>query len=77
MPVISVGVPTVVDAATLAADLTGGPLSPQLEERGRNLFVTPREVDARAADLGRLLGTAITMALQPGLTAEDALALLQ
>lgn len=77
VPVISVGVPTVVDAATLAADLTGGPLSPQLEERGRNLFVTPREVDARAADLGRLLGTAITMALQPGLTAEDALALLQ
>lgn len=77
VPVISVGVPTVVDAATLAADLTGGNLPPQLEERGRSLFVTPREVDARAADLGRLLGTAITMALQPGLTAEDALALLQ
>ena len=77
VPVISVGVPTVVDAATLAADLTGGNLPPQLEQKGRGLFVTPREVDARVADLGRLLGTAITMALQPGLTAEDALALVQ
>lgn len=77
IPVISVGVPTVVDAATLAADLLGGQAPPELAERGRGLFVTPREVDARAADLGRLLGAAITMATQRGLSAEDALALLE
>ena len=77
VPVLSVGVPTVVDAATLAADLFGGQVPPALEKRGRDLFVTPREVDARAADLGRLLGAAITMATQQGLSAEDALALLE
>lgn len=75
VPVVSVGVPTVVEAATLAADLLGGETPPPLA--GRGLFVTPREVDARTADLGRLLGTAITMATQQGLSAEDALALVQ
>lgn len=77
VPVLSVGVPTVVEAATLAADLLGSGASSTLRERGRDLFVTPREVDARVADLGRLLGAAITMATQKGLSAEDALALLE
>lgn len=75
VPVISVGVPTVVEASTLAADLLGGQAPPELA--GQGLFVTPREVDAKAADLGRLLGTAITVATQRELSAQDALALLE
>ena len=77
VPVISVGVPTVVDAATLAADLTGAAAAGELAERGRSLFVTPREVDQQVAQLGKLLGYAINLAVQPGLTAEDLTALLQ
>ena len=75
VPVVAVGVPTVVEASTLAADLLGGQAPPELA--GQGLFVTPREVDAKAADLGRLLGTAITVATQRALSAQDALALLE
>ena len=77
VPVLSVGVPTVVDAATLAADLTGGTATGELETRGRSLFVTPKEVDRQVAQLGKLLGYAINLAVQPGLTVEDLTALLQ
>ena len=66
VPVLALGVPTVVDGATLAADLTG-----RETQEGRDLFVTPRDIDSRVADLGRLLGWAITLALQPGLDWED------
>ena len=66
IPVIGLGVPTVVDGETLARDLVGGeaPL-------GRELFVTPREVDSRVADFGKVLGRAVTLALNPTLSLED------
>ena len=68
VPVIAVGVPTVVDAATLAADL--------LEEAGQaidedalrtgheGLFVTPRDIDAQVRDLAKAAGSGINWALQ-------------
>lgn len=69
VPVFSIGVPTVVDAATLAADL--------LEESGiteigeeklrnsqQNLMVTPRDIDAQVRDLGKVIGYGINWALQ-------------
>ena len=59
VPVIAVGIPTVVDA-----DLRAG------------LFLTPRDIDQRIRELGRLLGYGITLALQPSLTAADVTALL-
>jgi len=68
VPVIAVGVPTVVDAATLCADLTGQPCSP---ERGGSLIVTPRDIDQQVADLARLLGFGISLALQPGMTVAE------
>ena len=58
--VIGIGVPTVVDAATLCADLTGADTRP---EQGRSLMVTPRDIDSRIADLSRLLGYGISLAL--------------
>lgn len=69
IPVLALGVPTVVDGATLIQDLLGetaaegGP--------GRELFVTPREVDSRVADLSRVLGYAISRALNPSLSVEE------
>lgn len=68
VPVLAVGVPTVVDGATLAADLTGAEEPPEL---GGDLFVTPRDIDSRVADLGKLIGYGLSLALQPSLALED------
>ena len=68
VPVIAIGVPTVVDAATLAADLTGQDKRP---EEGRTLMVTPRDIDRLVADLSKLLGYGISLALQPQMTVAE------
>ncbi len=76
VPVIAVGVPTVVDAATLAADVLAqagrDDLDPEaLRGAGDGLLVTPRDIDARVADLAKVIGYGINLALQPGLTIAD------
>ena len=77
VPVIAVGVPTVVDGATLAADL--------LEEAGRDgfdpaalakgsgatLMVSPRDIDQRVEDMAKVIGYGVSLALQPELSLED------
>lgn len=70
VPVLAVGVPTVVDAATLAADLTGAD-EPTSLGRGRDLLVTPKDIDSQVADLAKIIGYGINLALQPQLTLED------
>ena len=72
VPVIAVGVPTVVDGATLAADLleeAGRETDPQAlaGAPGATLMVTPRDIDQRVADLGKVIGYGISLALQPEL----------
>ena len=69
VPVIAIGVPTVVDSATLAADLleeTG--VTDYDEEKLRtsrqNLMVTPRDIDQQVRDLGKVIGYGINWALQ-------------
>ena len=68
VPVISIGVPTVVDAATLAADLleaAGTPVDERALERCRqNMMVTPRDIDAQVRDLAKVIGYGINWALQ-------------
>ena len=76
VPVIAVGVPTVVDAATLAADVLAeagqGALDPAaLADAGEGVIVTPRDIDADVADLAKVIGYGINLALQPGLRVED------
>lgn len=75
VPVFTVGVPTVVDGATLALDLLeqAGYTGAERDDlpAGADFFVTPREVDVRVADLSKVLGYAISMALNPSLTVED------
>lgn len=67
LPVVAVGVPTVIDGAALCGDEDAAP---------SGLFVTPQDIDRRIRDMGALLGTAITLALQPTLAAADVAALL-
>lgn len=76
VPVIAIGVPTVVDAATLAYDVLSeagrGDLDPEaLAGAGEGLVVTPKDVDAQVADLAKVIGYGINLALQTGLTVED------
>ena len=71
VPVLSVGVPTVVDAATVAHDLlaqAGGEHPPQLP---RGYFVTPDSIDEKISYLSKVLGYGISLALQPNLELED------
>lgn len=70
VPVLAVGVPTVVDGATLAADLLGTDELPDLDG-GQNLFVTPKDIDSQVNDLSKVIGYGISMALQPGITLEE------
>ena len=70
VPVLAVGVPTVVDGATLAADLLGQEELPPLGD-GKDLLVTPKDIDSQVNDLAKVIGYGISLALQPGLTVED------
>lgn len=69
IPVAAVGVPTVIDGATLAADLTGQAVPEGAP--GRELLVTPRDIDSRAADIAKVIGYAIDLALHPGVELEE------
>ena len=70
IPVIAVGVPTVVDAATLALDILEEAGAAQLEPsalraHGTGVMVTPRDIDAQIRELSRVVGYGIDLALQP------------
>ena len=75
IPVISIGVPTVVEGRTLARDLLQGD-APEFLDR-ETMFVTPDSIDAKIRDLAKLIGYGINRALQPNLTIEDLAALLE
>ena len=81
VPVLTVGVPTVVDGATLALDLLeqAGAPAPDRDSlpQGGGFFVTPREVDQRVADLSKALGYGVSLALNPSLTVDDLTMLLE
>lgn len=66
VPVIAVGVPTVVRASTLAQQC-----GDRDAERLSSLLVTPKDIDVMAEEAARLLGYGISLALQPGLTLEE------
>ncbi|MBO6011216.1 MAG: GPR endopeptidase, partial [Oscillospiraceae bacterium] len=66
VPVLALGVPTVIEAGTLANELTGSEAPPG------SFFVTPRDVDSNVADAAKLAAAALNMALHDGLTADEA-----
>jgi len=70
VPVVAVGVPTVVDARTLALDVleeagVPAPKASALRGVGAEVMVTPRDIDAQIRELGRIVGYGIDLALQP------------
>lgn len=60
LPVLAIGVPTVVDAAAFSD-------SPD----AAGMFVTPRDIDASVRDVAKLIGYGINLALHDGLTVAD------
>lgn len=74
VPVIAVGVPTVVDAATLALDLaakSGVQLDADAFGAVGSMIVTPREIDKNVHDAAKLIGYAINLALHEGIAIAD------
>lgn len=67
IPVIAVGVPTVVDMHTIVRSLAGIELS----EDTPNMIVTPRDIDRLTERAAQLISLGINMALQPELTFEE------
>ncbi len=85
VPVIGVGVPTVVDAQTLARDLFAredndarylDEISNKTMPRGERMIVTPREIDLLIERSSKLLAMSINSALQPDFSAKEIMALL-
>lgn len=60
VPVIAVGVPTVIDAAAFYAD-----------ESAAGLFVTPRNIDELVRSVSKLVAYGLNLALHPGLSIAD------
>jgi len=75
VPVLAIGVPTVVEAATLAAELAGkaGITEIDRERFGADggMIVTPRDIDRSVHDAAKLIGYAVNLAVHEGLTVED------
>ena len=64
VPVIGIGVPTVVDARAFAKEEAR-------QGRGEGLFVTPRDIDSIITHSAKLLGYGINLALHRDLTIGD------
>lgn len=67
VPVIAVGVPTVVDMHTIVRSLTGE----DAKENMPNMMVTPRDIDRLTERTAQLLAFALNLALQPTMSFED------
>ena len=72
IPVIAIGVPTVVDTATLVRDaLEGRSPNENILRSLSGLFVAPKEIDVIAANMARLIGYAINRTLHGDLPYEE------
>lgn len=74
VPVIAVGVPTVVDGATLAHEISsqlGQPACEALDDLSQPVMITTRDIEREVADISRMIGYAVNMALHPHLSVAD------
>ncbi|MBQ6819532.1 MAG: GPR endopeptidase [Clostridia bacterium] len=77
VPVIAMGVPTVVDATTLAKDLLHGEEQQEdITQNGQGMMVTPKEIDTVIDHAADLVALSINCALHPHLSPEVLMALV-
>lgn len=74
--VIAVGVPTVVDGATLAADLAPKIAFDDIAPHGAQMMVTPRNIDEMIRRASHLIAMAVNTAINPFFSAEEYEALI-
>ncbi|MCM1529235.1 MAG: GPR endopeptidase [Alistipes sp.] len=67
VPVIAIGVPTVVDMHTIVRSLTGN----EIDDEMPNMMVTPRDIDRLTERGAQLIAYGIDLALQPGLSFDE------
>ncbi|MBQ1518451.1 MAG: GPR endopeptidase [Ruminococcus sp.] len=67
IPVIAIGIPTVVDMHTIVRSLTGMDIHDDMP----NMMVTPRDIDRLTERASQLLAYGINLALQPSMNFED------
>lgn len=75
VPVISIGIPTVVDAETLVNDLTDDKKEISRKEN-KEMIITPREIDLVVERASKIIAVSINKALQPHLTVDEILMLV-
>lgn len=69
VPVIAIGVPTVVDAVTLVRDFTSEhKMAEEKENEAKAMMVCPREIDVTIRRAARFLALALNCALQPSIS---------
>lgn len=72
IPVIAIGVPTVVDTATLLYDaLEGRNPDTKVIDSLKGFFVAPKEIDAIAQHMGKLIGYALNRTLHGDFSYEE------
>ena len=82
IPVIAIGVPTVVDAATIANEGVNfvlnkdtsdehDEISAALNERFGNLIVTPKDVESATDNIASVIANGINISLHKGITLSD------
>ena len=76
VPVIAVGVPTVVDALSLAQDAYGAPSPPEVSGPLAQMMVTPRDIDTVVDGAARLVALAVNCALQKNLSPAELMGLM-
>ena len=73
VPVIAIGVPTVVDTLTLAESICGEKVE---KETAIDMIVTPKDIDVLIKNASNLIATAINLSLQKSLSYSDLKSLL-
>ncbi len=73
VPVISIGVPTVISALTLARDIVAddSAIDKDIAKKYSDMFVTPKDIDDLVKTASIYLGFALNHALQPDISLED------
>lgn len=71
IPVIALGVPTVVEARTLALDLVPQGRLDEKTAPDAGMLVSPKDIDLQVAKCARVLGYAVNLALQGDLDAVE------
>lgn len=69
VPCIAIGVPTVVDMATIAEHMTG--VSVHKQDIKSDMMVTPRSIDSLMDKTAKLIAMAINRALMPEMSIEE------